>query len=285
MRIAKSLTVTTAAGLLLALAAWGEPVKNWPVSATTWTPPASPTNSKTKELAVQAAPAAQPTPPLPFIGITPCRMIDTRLSSMPPGYGVPIMAAGEVRTFAMIGQNHCTLPPEAKAVSLNVTAVNEATDGYVTVYPAGVPTPLVATVVFLHGQTTLNAAIVPLGDGGGLAVKASTGLHLVIDVNGYFAPLTGGTQGPQGPMGPQGPAGPQGPQGPSGMQVPQKMCSVLNAPYWRTDINVPSTWTAATCASFKTAVGGTVYHLTCVFGNSFSFGAFNGGIPPQNCGW
>ncbi len=187
MQIAKRATVT-AAGLLLSLAAWGEPVKNWPVSTTTWRPPASQMGNEGS-----AAQPAATTPPLSFIGITPCRIVDTRQSTMPPGYGLPMMATGEVRIFPMIGQNHCTIPPEAQAVSLNVTAVNEATDGYVTAYPAGVPTPLVATVVFLHGQTTLNAAIVPLGDGGGLAVKASISLHLVIDVNGYFAPSTGGS--------------------------------------------------------------------------------------------
>lgn len=65
----------------------------------------------------------------------------------------------------------------------------------------------------------------------------------------------------------------------------QKYCSVLIVGNWRNTVLVPSTWSATTCADYKDAVLANDYQLVCVFSNSFSLGALNGGIPPRNCGW
>ncbi len=127
------------------------------------------------------------TAPLPFIGITPCRLVDTRDPTMPTGYGPPSLPqGGPPRSFTLTGQ--CGIPAGAQAVSLNVTSVNPQGNGYLALFPQGGPQPAVSTLNFKN-KTVANAAIVPLGTGGGLSVVAGVaGTDLLLDVNGYFAP-------------------------------------------------------------------------------------------------
>ena len=60
--------------------------------------------------------------------------------------------------------------------------------GYLTVWPQGDPKPVVSTSNNLTGTIVANAAIVPAGTGGEIAVLSLEDTHLVIDINGYFAP-------------------------------------------------------------------------------------------------
>jgi hypothetical protein len=50
---------------------------------------------------------------------------------------------------------------------------------------------VVATLNDLTGTIAANAAIVPAGNGGNIDVYASDTTQLVVDINGYFAPLPG----------------------------------------------------------------------------------------------
>ena len=60
-------------------------------------------------------------------------------------------------------------------------------------WPDGQTQPLVSTLNNLTGTIVANAAIVPAGTGGEIAVFASDDTNLVVDINGYFAPPgTGG---------------------------------------------------------------------------------------------
>jgi len=168
--------------LLLAGALTAQPstdVKSWPVTATTWTPEAAP-----------GPESAAVSEPLPFIGIAPCRLADTRRSDLPTGYGVPQMAAGSPRPFIVTGRPHCLIPSTAQAVSLNVTVIRPTATGYLSVYPTGLAAPpTVATLTFQRDAVLANAAIVALGsDGGATVLVAGANADVVIDVNGYFAP-------------------------------------------------------------------------------------------------
>ncbi|HTY41963.1 MAG TPA: tail fiber domain-containing protein [Thermoanaerobaculia bacterium] len=134
--------------------------------------------------ALPTAPALV-TSPMPFIGITPCRIVDTRDATRPPGYGPPSLAAGVPRSFTLAGQ--CGIPTGAQAVSLNVTVVSPQGLGYVLLYPQGGSQPGVSTLNYVQGLTVANAAIVPLGTGGGVTVAAAvSGTDFLIDVNGYY---------------------------------------------------------------------------------------------------
>jgi hypothetical protein len=127
---------------------------------------------------------------MPFTGITPCRIVDTRDASKPPGYGPPFLTAGIPNNYVLKGQ--CGIPLGAVAVSLNVTVVSPQKGGYLLLYPHGGAQPPVSTVNFVAGQTIANAAIVPLGTNGGISVAAAlSNAELIIDTNGYFGASSG----------------------------------------------------------------------------------------------
>ena len=137
-----------------------------------------------------------PTSTLPFVGITPCRLVDTRNAGFPPGYGPPSLSPGvpNGRTFGMTGQ--CGISAGAEAVSLNVTVTGTLGTGYVVLFPQDGAFPPVSTLNYFAGQTVANAAIVPLGTGGAIRVVAGvSGTDVIIDVNGYYASNLSSTSG------------------------------------------------------------------------------------------
>jgi hypothetical protein len=129
----------------------------------------------------------EPSPGLnDFYTLSPCRLVDTRRPAGPSG--APALAAGETRVFPASGV--CGIPPEATAISVNVTSVSPSTDGYLTLFEPGAPLPVAATVNLRTGLTRGNNGIFHLlGHPGGLAVYSgivSGTVDVVIDVNGYF---------------------------------------------------------------------------------------------------
>ncbi len=133
---------------------------------------------------------ASSTSPVPLIAITPCRIVDTRDGTRPPGYGPPALTAGAPRSFTLTGQ--CGIAGDALAVSLNVTVVSPQGLGYILIYPQGEGQPVVSTLNYTAGVTVANAAIVPLGGGGITVAAAVSGTELLIDTNGYYAPAGAG---------------------------------------------------------------------------------------------
>jgi hypothetical protein len=124
------------------------------------------------------------TPPLPFVGLAPCRLVDTRGNGFGGPFGPPALASGVARDFPLAGQ--CGIPADALAVSLNVTAVDAAGPGFLMLGPAGGALATVSTLNYLAGQTVANAALAPLGPGGLTVVAGVSGTDLILDVNGYF---------------------------------------------------------------------------------------------------
>jgi xylan 1,4-beta-xylosidase len=134
-------------------------------------------------------PATDPTA-LAFYPITPCRIADTRKPVAP--LAGPSLAGGQGRTFP-VQSSTCNLPSTAQAYSLNFAAVPSGPLGFVTVWPTGPVRPTASTLNALTGAVTANAAIVAAGTNGSIDVFASNATDMVIDVNGYFAPMgTGG---------------------------------------------------------------------------------------------
>jgi hypothetical protein len=116
--------------------------------------------------------------------VAPCRIADTRSPNGP--FGGPELAAGESRDF-LIPNSPCEIPPNAAAYSLNVTAVPNpnASLGFLSIWPSGQPQPVVSTLNS-DGRVKANAAIVPAGTNGGVAVYVSDASHVILDINGYF---------------------------------------------------------------------------------------------------
>jgi hypothetical protein len=124
-----------------------------------------------------------------FVGVAPCRLVDTRSGSgFPSGYGPPSLSQGIQRNFDLNSQPNCTgIPDAVKAYSLNFTVTNTAGIGFLLVWPQGGTQPNVSSINYVGGQTLANAVIVPAGTGGGISVIAGvSGTDLLIDINGYF---------------------------------------------------------------------------------------------------
>ena len=71
------------------------------------------------------------------------------------------------------------------AVSLNVTVINPAGGGFVTVYPCG-DLPLVSSLNYIARQTVPNAVITPVSAEGDICLYASAATDLFADINGWF---------------------------------------------------------------------------------------------------
>jgi hypothetical protein len=131
-------------------------------------------------------PVAVSTGPTDFYSLTPCRLLDTRLTAGP--YGAPAVPAGSDRVVVATGR--CRIPASAKAVSLNATAVTPPAAGNLRFFPGDGTAPNASTLNFVAGGTRANNAIVMLASSGSgtFAVRnsATASVDVVIDVNGYF---------------------------------------------------------------------------------------------------
>ena len=77
-----------------------------------------------------------------------------------------------------------------EAYSFNVTVVPHPVGqelDYLKIWPQGEPEPGVSTLNNFTATLVANAAIVPAGTNGGLAVFPSNDTDLVVDIDGYFA--------------------------------------------------------------------------------------------------
>jgi hypothetical protein len=150
-------------------------------------------NTAVANATTDITPQAQ-TPPnsLVFVGMTPCRIADTRNASFPAGFGPPSLSGGTSRTFAIqSGSSPCPVPSIAQAYSFNITIVPPGFVDFITVWPTGQPRPNASTLNGYVNTVIANAAIVPAGTGGSVDVYASQNTNLIIDINGYYAPQSG----------------------------------------------------------------------------------------------
>ena len=131
---------------------------------------------------------AGPTPTaLQFVPVTPCRLADTRQQG-----GSPIQG-GTWQVFVVPQLGGCNIPAPATAYSLNVTVVPHGALGYLTIWPTERPQPYVSTMNSPDGRTKANAAIVPAGASGAVNVYVTDTSDVVLDINGYFAPVAHNT--------------------------------------------------------------------------------------------
>lgn len=109
-----------------------------------------------------------------YVPLGPRRFADTRSS------GGPVSPGGRLDLGFGLGYN-------AAAVVLNVTVVNPTATGYVSVWPAGEPMPLVSNLNFTPGVIVPSMVMAKLGAGGAISAYNSAGsTQLVIDAMGYF---------------------------------------------------------------------------------------------------
>jgi hypothetical protein len=130
------------------------------------------------------------TAPRAFVGVQPCRIVDTRgTPGFPTGFGAPALSPGVERAFDLNNGPCAGLPAIVDVYSLNVTVVTPAGPGHLKIWPTGGSEPVdVSSINYAAGQTIANAVIVPAGSGGAISVKAGvSGTNVLIDINGYFS--------------------------------------------------------------------------------------------------
>jgi hypothetical protein len=163
-----------------------DPIPNW-AAPPFWSPLRAEELSKSREPGAEPlAVEALPTPSLPFIGITPCRIVDTRGPAGP--FGGPALVANVTRTFNLPAGPCVGLPSDAGAWSLNVTIIGTSNlqGGFLTAWPTGIAQPTVSTLNFNATELSANAAVVPAGTGGAINIFVNIPGHLLIDINGYY---------------------------------------------------------------------------------------------------
>jgi hypothetical protein len=182
-------TVAVVVSVALVCPAFAQEIRNWPAPLF-WSPP-----EKTKmgqpagELEAQGA--INEARPLAFVGVIPCRLVDTRPeSSFPVGYGAPALAVNATRDFDLNSAAHCPgIPSDAGAYSLNFTIIGGSgvfTNAFLTAWATGDTQPVVSTLNFNANQLEANAAVVPAGTAGSISVFVNAPGHLLIDINGYY---------------------------------------------------------------------------------------------------
>ena len=125
-----------------------------------------------------------------LISITPCRLADTRPGDDTVGPRSSELGAGESLTVdAQEVDTPCSgsIPTDASALSLNITALGATELSYLTVWPDG-ERPLAASLNPAPGQPPVpNAVTTELSPAQTFEVYNASGrVHIVVDVNGYY---------------------------------------------------------------------------------------------------
>jgi hypothetical protein len=128
-----------------------------------------------------------------YTAVTPFRICNTQDVSpanqctgetLGPGATLTLQVTGEQNT---LGQ---TVPSNATAVAVNLTAVNNSSGiTYVTAFPAGGSVPVASNINLNARGVQANLAIVRLGASGKMSIfNAAGSTDALVDVEGYFAP-------------------------------------------------------------------------------------------------
>jgi hypothetical protein len=110
-----------------------------------------------------------------FTGVTNDRLIDTRKTVK--------LAANGILNVSVAGRSG--VPTDAKAVVVNVTAVESDAPGYLTVFPCGQAVPKTSSVNYKAKQIVANNVTVGVG-GGSVCVYSYAPTNVIVDVTGYY---------------------------------------------------------------------------------------------------
>ena len=151
-----------------------------PVQNSSYVPPAAP--------APAPAPPPEPPPEPPsgpgstdLVTVDPARLFDSRAA----GAQLPGGTVQEITVAGRFG-----VPNDAIGAVLNVTAVDAAGPGYLTVHPCDTTIPDASNVNYTTGQTVPNAVVARLGDNGSVCVYTSASTGLIVDVTGHLPSTT-----------------------------------------------------------------------------------------------
>lgn len=198
MVLGRGLTASSAVLCLISASLSAQSIPNW-TAPRSWTPPRTAAMEKLlqrSQVVGTLGIESLPTGPLPFYAIAPCRLVDTRPSQGFTGaYGPPILLANAIRSFDLNSAPHCPgIPATAQAYSLMFAVTETAgAPGDIRVFPTGQPvtTTSVLNWNFVGNAAIANTVIIAAGTNGSIDILvAGFNTHLVIDINGYYAPAS-----------------------------------------------------------------------------------------------
>jgi hypothetical protein len=116
-----------------------------------------------------------------FNSINPERLLDTRTGVGVAGVG----AIGPGQSFNVQFAGRGSIPADATAVIMNVTADAPSAGGFITVYPAGEARPDTSNINTVPGKTVPNLVVMRLNGGAASFFNAFGAVHLIADVTAY----------------------------------------------------------------------------------------------------
>ena len=130
-----------------------------------------------------------------FYSMTPERVLDTRVLSGQQGQGETIQAGNTISFYPGTRSFlpwETSVPIDATAVVLNVTATNTTAPGFLTLWAANSTRPWVSNVNWPSAGTTIpNRVIAPIDPLTGMvSIYSNVTTDVVVDLNGYFSPST-----------------------------------------------------------------------------------------------
>lgn len=124
-----------------------------------------------------------------YVPQAPARILDTRI-----GQGGTVLGPGQTLELQVTGAGGVPFSG-VSAVVLNVTAILNGPESFLTVYPSGTARPLASNLNPVNGQAVPNLVVARLGTNGRVAIYSNLGTtDVVADVQGYYT-STGVTTG------------------------------------------------------------------------------------------
>ena len=119
----------------------------------------------------------------------PIRILDTRpgkVAAINPG--LPI-SSGVTFNLQVTGETVESIEVPAGAVGIigNITVVNPAGQGFLTLFPTGASRPTASTINYSAGQVIANGVTVKLSSSGAMDIFAATTTDVVFDATGFIA--------------------------------------------------------------------------------------------------
>jgi len=114
----------------------------------------------------------------------PERLLETRSAEGQIGFAGPQPGAGQTITLDVTGVGTNQVPGNAKAVFLNVTAVDAAAAGYINVFACDTAQPLASSVNYGMGGSVANLTLAPIAADGTVCLFTLSATDIVVDLVG-----------------------------------------------------------------------------------------------------
>jgi hypothetical protein len=121
-----------------------------------------------------------------FTPIDPMLVLDTLTGIGTDAGGTAAVPAGESITFN--GTNGASNPDQVGSVAVDIDARRATNNGWLSVYPKGLPDPNISSVTFVAGQSSNGFDTPAIGGNGDITItnhSAGT-VHIQVSIRGYY---------------------------------------------------------------------------------------------------